>query len=277
MITASAGERPELFWALRGGGGNFGVVTSITYRLHPLGAVLGGPAIFPLSAAPLALRMYRELTGAAPDELLAHAVMTSIPDFGPALIIQAVYAGEDLIEGERLVAPIRRFRPAIDLIAPRPYAEAYTMLTPPITPGAAWHDTAYALRAPSDAALDALLESALDRPSPLPVVSIQQVHGAATRVPSSATAFALREPHYAVTNLGMWLQGSGEAESLWAWRSKARMAPFASSDLYVNFLGDEGEGPVRDAYQGNYERLTMLKAQYDPENLFRRNQNIQPR
>jgi len=275
--VASADEHPDLFWALRGGGGNFGVVTAITYRLHQLGPVLGGPAIFPLVAAPLALRLYRELTSAAPDELLAHAVLATIPDFGPAMIVQAVYSGEDLAVGERLLAPLRRFGPpAVDLIAPRPYAEAYMMLTPPIPPGAAWHDTAYALREPGDAALDALVETAAARPSPLAVVNIHQVHGAATRVPPDATAFALRAPHYAVANIAMWLEGSGEAETLWAWQAKARMASFADKGLYVNFLGDEGEAAVRAAYAGNYERLAAIKAGYDPDNLFQRNQNIAP-
>jgi FAD/FMN-containing dehydrogenase len=276
IITASAAEHPDLFWALRGGGGNFGVVTAITYQLHQLGPVLGGPAIFPISAAPLALRIYREITSTAPDELLAHAVLTSIPDFGSALLVQAVYSGEDLQAGQLLLAPLRRLGPTIDLIAPRAYAEAYMMLTPPSLPGAAWCDTAYALRQFSDAALDELLATALERPTPLSVVSIHQVHGAATRVAPDATAFALREPHYTVTNTGRWLAGNGEADTAWARQAKARMAPHASSGLYVNFLGDEGEGAVREAYRGNYNRLATVKASYDPINLFHRNQNIQP-
>jgi hypothetical protein len=229
-----------------------------------------------MAAAPLVLRMYREITSTAPDELLAQAVLTSIPDFGPALIVQAVYSGEDLEAGERLLTPLRRLGAAIDLIAPRAYAETYMMLTPPIPPGAAWCDTAYTLRQPSDAALDDLLATALERPTPLPVVNIHQVHGAATRVAPDATAFALREPHYAVHNIGMWLAGSGEAETVWALQAKTRMVPHASHGLYVNFLGDEGERAVREAYCGNYDRLAAIKASYDPSNLFRRNQNIRP-
>jgi FAD/FMN-containing dehydrogenase len=276
IITASARKHPDLFWALRGGGGNFGVVTAITYQLHPLGPVLGGAAIFPMAAAPLALRIYREITSTAPDELLAQAVLASIPDFGPALIVQAVFAGEDLEVGERLLALLRRCGPAIDLIAPRAYAEAYMMLTPPILPAAAWCDTAYTLRRPSDAALDDLLATALERPTPLSVVSIHQIHGAATRVAPDATAFALREPHYAVANTGVWLEGGGEAETAWARQAKTRMAPHACSGLYVNFLGDEGERAVREAYRENYSRLAAIKASYDPDNLLHRNQNILP-
>jgi FAD/FMN-containing dehydrogenase len=277
QITASATEHPDLFWALRGGGGNFGVVTAIEYRLHRLGAVLGGPLIFPMAAAPLALRMYRQLTSTAPDELLAHAVLITIPGFGPALVIQVVYSGEDLAAGERLLVPIRRFGPpAVDLIGMRGYAELYQMLTPPIPRGAAWHDTAYTLRQPSDAALDDLVVTAMERPSPLPVVSIHQVHGAATRVAPAATAFALREPHYAVANIGMWLEGTGESETVWSWAAKARMVRHASAGVYVNFLGEEGAGAVREAYRGNYAHLSAVKAHYDPDNIFHRNQNIAP-
>jgi hypothetical protein len=107
-------------------------------------------------------------------------------------------------------------------------------------------------------------------------INIHLVHGAATRVAPDATAFALREPHYAVVNAALWMQGSGEAETLWTWHTLARMRPHASPGLYVNFLGDEGEAPIREAYRANYERLAAIKAQYDPENFFRRNQNIRP-
>lgn len=277
LITASASEHPELFWALRGGGGNFGVVTAITYRLHPLTQVLGGMALFHMAAAPLALRLYRDLTSAAPDELIAHAVLATVPDFGPALIVQACYSGEDLAAGERVLAPLRRFGPpAVDLIAPRSYAELYTMLSPQLPPNVAFMDRAYTLRQPADAALDTIAELAAERPSPFCLINIHQVHGAATRVPPDATAFALREPHYSVLNAGGWLGGSGEAEVAWVQRAQQRMQPFASSGLYVNFLGDEGEEAIRAAYRGNYARLAAVKHAYDPDNLFRRNQNIEP-
>ena len=277
VVTASADEHPDLFWALRGGGGNFGVVTAIEYRLHPVGAVLGGMLLFHLAAAPLAMRMYRELTMSAPDELIAHAVLATVPDFGPAMIVQAVYSGEDLAAGERLLAPMRAFGPpAADLIAPRSYGETYMMLTPPLPPGVAWHDTAYTLERPSDRALDELVSVALDRPTPLTQIVIHQFHGAAARVAPDATAFALRKEHYAVANIGMWMGGTGEAETLWTWHARARMAPYASGGVYVNFLGDEGERAVRDSYQANYARLAAIKAAYDPDNVFRRNQNIRP-
>jgi FAD/FMN-containing dehydrogenase len=277
IITASADEHADLFWALRGGGGNFGVVTNFTYRLHLLTQVLGGMAIFHMPAAPLALRLYRQLTSSAPDELIAHAVLATVPEFGPALIVQACYSGENVAEGERVLAPLRRFGPpAIDLIAPRSYAELYMMFTPPIPAGVALYDTAYTLRQPSDAALDEIVALAAERPSPLTGINIHQFHGAATRIAPDATAFALREPHYAVVNAGAWLEGTGAAETSWAAQAHARMERFASRGLYVNFLGDEGEDAVRDAYRANYARLAEIKRRYDPENMFHRNQNIRP-
>jgi FAD/FMN-containing dehydrogenase len=203
LITATAHEHPDLFWALRGGGGNFGVVTTLTFRLHALGPVLGGPLIFPWAFAATALRAYRELISTAPDELQTNAVLATIPKHGPALILQPVYAGDDLVAGERLLAPLRHLGPAVDFVAPRSYAETYAMLTPPMSPGTASYDSASTLRQPSDAALDELLTCVLARPSPLSMISVHQVHGVASRVPPTATAFALREPHYAMLTSGM--------------------------------------------------------------------------
>ncbi len=275
--TASADEHADLFWALRGGGGNFGVVTRISYRLHRLGPVLGGPLIFPIAAAPQALRVYRDVSGAAPDELLTHAVLATVPDFGPALIVQPVYSGEDLSEGERVLAPLRRsVQPAIDLVAPRSYAELYMMYSPPIRPGASWHDAAYTMQQPSDDALDTLIACAAERPTPTTLINIHQVHGAATRVAPDATAFALRTPHYAVVNIGMWMAGAGAAETDWTLSARDRMAPYAQRGLYVNFLGDDGESAIRDSYQANFERLTAIKGRYDAGNVFHGNQNIRP-
>ena len=277
LITASADEHPDLFWALRGGGGNFGVVTEFTYQLHQLGPVLGGVAIFHQAAAPLVLRMYRELTHSAPDELMAHTVMADVPDFGPAMLVQAVYSGTNLAEGERLLAPLRRFGPPpIDLIDTRSYADLYMMLTPPIPPGAMYHDTAYSLKQPSDAALDDLFATAQERPSELTFINVHQFHGAAARVAPDATALALREEHFSIVNIGMWLDGTGAAETIWTQNAKARMTPHASAGLYVNFLSDEGEGAIRASYRSNFDRLAAIKAAYDPDNIFHRNQNIKP-
>ncbi len=277
IINVSADEHPNLFWGLRGGGGNFGVVTAISYRLHPLDVVVGGMAIFHLAVAPLVLRMYRELTHSAPDELMAHATLTNVPDLGPALILQPVYSGADLAEGERLLAPLRRFGPpAVDLIGRRSYADLYMMLTPPLPPGASTYDTAYSLRQPSDTALDQIVASAGERPTPISLINIHQIRGAATRIAPDATAFALREPHLAVVNSGMWLEGDGAESMAWSRDAQAQIQRYASAGVYANFLGDADERGVRESYRANYARLAALKAEHDPENIFRRNQNIAP-
>jgi len=140
------------------------------------------------------------------------------------------------------------------------------------------HDVAaaYTLKQPSDAALDDLFATAQERPSALTFINVHQFHGAATRVAPDATALALREPHFAIVNIGMWLERTGEAETTWTANAKARMAQHASSGLYVNFLGDEGEGAIRASYRNNYDRLAAIKAAYDPDNIFHRSQNIKP-
>jgi hypothetical protein len=221
--------------------------------------------------------LYRELTSSAPDELIAHAVLATVPEFGPALVVQACYSGPDLAAGERVLAPLRQFGPpAVDLIAPRSYAELYMMLTPPLLPGLAYIDSAYSLRQPADCALDEIVALAAEQPSPLCMINLHQIHGAATRVPADATAFALREAHYAVVNAGAWMAGQGEAETAWVQRAHERMQPYAGRGLYVNFLGDDGDEAIRAAYRGNYARLVAVKHAYDPRNLFRLNQNIRP-
>lgn len=233
-LTASPAERPELFGAVRAGSAP-GIVTAITCRLHPLGPVLGGPLIFPLAEAGPALRAYRDLTARAPDELTAGAVLGTLPALGPALTIQAVYAGDDLAAGERLLAPLRDLGPAMAMLALRAYAECFLMLAPGAPPGASRVEERCAAAQLSDAAIDALLATAATLPSPHSTVAIQHVHGAAARVPPEATAFALREPHYAVANVGMWLEGDGAAETRWGREAVAHMAPYASRGLYVNF------------------------------------------
>lgn len=277
ILTANAQQHPDLFWALRGGGGNFGIVTNITYKLHALGKVFGGMLVFHQAAATLVLRMYRELTANAPDELLAHAVLTTVPDFGPAIIIQAVYSGENLEEGERLLAALRGFGPpAIDTVGVHSYADLYMMFSPPEMPGAQWHETAYSLVQPGDEALDTIVAIAQSSPTPFTLINLHRVHGAATRVAPDATAFALREPHYAVLNGAGWFEGNGLVEKGWVEAARQRMRPYAHAGLYSNFLTDEGEQGIRESYRSNYQRLAWIKAKYDSENIFHRNVNIKP-
>lgn len=276
LLTVSATENADLFWGLRGGGGNFGIVTAIEYQLHPLDQVLAGMVIHSQANAPTVMRFYRDFSSAAPDEVTVYAVLTALPEIGPAIMLIACYCGEDLAEGERLLAPLRQFgSPLVDTIKPMAYSELLAMLDPAAPDGRHYHDTAYSLKQPNDEALDALITCA-QAASPFSAIVIHHVHGAATRVPATDTAFALREAHYAIVNAAAWEAGDGAAHIAWAEESLARMQPFASRGLYVNFMGHAGEAAVREAYRANYERLVALKSKYDPMNFFRFNQNIKP-
>lgn len=277
LLTVSAAENADLFWGLRGGGGNFGIVTAIEYQLHPVGQVLAGMVIHPLANAQTVMRFYRDFSSAAPDELTIYAVLATLPELGPAIMLIACYCGENLAEGERLLAPLRQFGPPlVDMIKPMAYSELLALLDPAAPDGRHYHDTAYSLKQPGDEALESLIACAQAITSPFTAIVIHHVHGAAARVPAGETAFALRETHYAIVNAAGWEEGEGAVHIAWAEESLARMQPFASRGLYVNFMGHEGEAAIRDAYRANYERLVALKSKYDPTNFFCFNQNIKP-
>lgn len=278
ILKASATENPDLFWALRGGGGNYGVVTSIEYQLYPLHLVYGGLVMYSLEEATAVLRAFVDLSASAPDELMMHAILAHTPGTpGPIVMIHACYSGEDLQAGERLLAPLRQLgKPLVDALQIMPYGELFKMLDAPAPAGLHYHDAAYSLRNPSDAALATLGAVVREMPAPIGSVVIHQVRGVASRVAADATAFALREPHFGVVHNCFWQEGSGEEERIWTDVAYELMTPYMTPGLYVNFMNAGSEVDVRDAYRDNYERLAMLKAKYDPTNLFRRNQNILP-
>ncbi len=277
LLKASATENADLFWGLRGGGGNFGIVTAIQYQLHPLGQVLAGMVIHPLANAKEVLRFYQEFSRAAPDEVTVYAFLATVPEIGPAVILMGGYFGDNLAEGEELLAPLRRFgQPLVDLIQPRAYPEFLAMLDPIAPDGRNYYEPAYSVKKFDDAALDTLIAWAEQRPSPFSAILIHHVHGAAARVAPEATAFALREPHYMVIHVSAWEEGPAEPHVDWALQSLAAMLPFAMPGLYVNFIVGENEEAVRASYRANYDRLAALKAKYDPANFFSRNQNIKP-
>ena len=276
LVRASATERPELFWGLRGGGGNFGIVTAFEMRLYPLEEVLMGTFIYPFSQAGEAMRLYRDVTVQAPDELAVMAVLTTMPEIGPAVALFACYSGDDFGQGERQLNVFRQAQPLVAVVQPMSYASLLAMMDPAAPDGRFYHDAAYTVRGFSDEAIDALLEQVEQRVSPLAGVIIQHVHGAASRVPAGETSFALRFDHYAVLHSSAWESGPAEPHVRWAEESRAAMARFASQGVYVNFLGDEGDDAVRASYGSNYRRLVELKNKYDPANFFSRNQNIRP-
>jgi hypothetical protein len=276
LKRASATEHPDLFWGVRGGGGNFGIVTAFEFQLHPVGPVLAGKVIYPVSRAREVLRFYREYTSSVPDELTAYASLLTTPDGLPAIAITLCYCGS-LAAGERLVGPVRKFgSPLVDLIHPKPYLKVVTAADAGAPDRRNYYEKANTLKHLSDGAIDTIADYGAACTSPSSLVQIQHVHGAASRVSPTETAFALREESYVISIVAAWDGGEAQRHIAWARACCRALSPFASSGVYVNFLGNEGEERVRAAYGVNYERLVALKNTYDPTNFFSLNQNIRP-
>jgi hypothetical protein len=283
LVPANANENPDLYWGLRGGGGNFGIVTAFEYQLHPLGTILGGMVVHPLSRARDVLVFYRDLTRELPDELTVACAMLTRPDGNRVIGIAPCWCG-DLAEGERVLASLRQFGPPlVDRIQPMPYAGLFALFDASQPAGRSYHVKGGGIKALSDGVIEALVDSAEGMTSPYSQILMMQVHGAATRVGESETAFPYREEHLEILHVAAWEPEAadkplpaGEKHVQWMRQSWKALQPFASQRTYVNFLADDGTAPVRAAYGPNYERLVALKTQYDPDNLFHLNQNIKP-
>ncbi len=276
FVRANSNENPDLYWGLRGGGGNFGVVTAFDYQLHPLGTILGGMVTHPLSRARAFLQFYRDFTSEMPDELTAACAVLTGREGNPVIGIVFCYCG-DLSEGERVIAPLRKFGPPLlEQIHPMPYAGLFALLDPSSPAGRSYYVKGSAIKALSDGAIDALVESAERITSPFSQIVLMPVHGAATRVGAGETAFAFRDEHVQILHLASWEDDVEENHVQWSRQSWQALQPFASQRAYVNFLSDEGTARVRAAYGPNYERLVALKTKYDPDNVFHLNQNIKP-
>lgn len=279
VLRASAAAHPDLFWGVRGGGGNFGIVTAFKFQLHPVGPVLAGKVVYPIAQAREVLRFYREYTRSAPDELTAYASFSTTPGGVPVIAISLCYCGS-IEEGERLVEPVRRFgTPIADLIRPRSFLKMLTQADLGTPAGRFYDEKASTLSDLSDTAIESLVACGTACTSPWSQILIQHVHGAATRVGPAETAFALREESYVICILAAW--DDSDASQMdqhieWTCACWRALEPFGSSGVYVNFLGNEGEGRVRASYGVNYERLVALKNKYDPTNFFACNQNIKP-
>ena len=278
FLTASASEHPDLFWGLRGGGGNFGVVTSFEYRLHPVDAVLAGMVLHPMAKAKDVLRFYREYARSAPDALTAFAALMTSPEGAQVVAIVVGYIGP-IAEGERLVAPVRKFgSPMADTIGPMSYVQLNTMLDAAFPYGGVqryWKSSF--LKHLGDDVLDILVTRAATLPSPMSMVGFFHVHGAATRVKPDDTAFGLRDDQWDYDIISQW-QDPVDADRHIRWTREfwTAVEPFATGEVYVNHLDAEEGTRIRAAYSDNYERLVALKNTYDPTNLFRLNQNITP-
>src|SRR5215831_5354560 len=287
IVRTSAKEHPDLFWALRGGGGNFGVATALEFKLHPLGPeVLSGLIVHPLDAANELLPKFCRIAKEAPDELTIWVVMRKAPPlpFLPTqwhgkevLIFAACYSG-DMKEGEKAVKALRALgTPIADVIAPHPFTGWQAAFDPLLTPGARNYWKSHDFNDLSEAAIRAIVGAVRALPSPECEVFIAHVGGAMARVAANATAWPNRDAHFIMNAHSRWRdQAQDRACVAWARQLFEATQPFASGSVYVNFMPEDEKDRIADAYGANYRRLAEIKRRYDPDNLFRINQNIRP-
>jgi FAD/FMN-containing dehydrogenase len=277
LRTASATEHADLFWAVRGGGGNVGIVTSFEYQLHPVGPVLGGGIAFPLAQGAHVLRFYAQFARDCPDELGVNAGIGTLPDGSSVVGVAVAWCGA-LDRGETALKPLRTFlTPLGDMIMPMRYVDLQRGGDAGFPPGRRHYWKAGFLRRLDAAAIDVLLDFAARRPSPHTQIGLQQMHGAAARVAPDATAFPHRRDQWDFLILSQWDRPDDDAANIaWTRALYASMTPHLERDVYVNDLGDDEGDRVGAAYGANYGRLAAIKATYDPENFFRANQNVAP-
>lgn len=279
LLHASSEENDDLFWAIRGGGGNFGIATSFEYRLHPVErTVFGGMVLWPFDKAGEVLRLYREICRDCPDDLVANAALICTPEGDPVVAIVAAWLG-DIDEGEMRLASVRNFgTPAADMLGPIPYTQLNMLFDDGVPFGVHRYWKSGYFAELGDDLLDRIIEHAAERTSPMAAVLLFHVHGEATRRDPADTAFSLREPLWDFDIVAQWTDPS-EAENHIGWTRRFWSAVESfSKGVYVNHLdADDATTRVQAAYGGNYARLTELKAKYDPTNFFRMNNNIPPR
>jgi FAD/FMN-containing dehydrogenase len=280
VARASADEHADLFWAIRGGGGNFGIATSLEYDLHEVGPnITGGPVVHPLPRAFDVLRFYRDTCATLPDEMMLVAGMQTAPDGSNAKVI-AVVAGHcgSLDKGEKAVAPIKAFGPPVlDAMGPMPYSALNTMLDGAFPKGAFNYWKAQFVTDLSDEAIRTLVAAFQECPSPMGMIVIEHFHGAASRVPVSATACTMRVTGFNVVIISQWASpGETERGMAWARHTHAALKPYHAPMRYMNYLEEDASDPAAVAYGPNLARLRDLKRKYDPDNFFRQNVNIIP-
>lgn len=288
LLTASATENQDLFWGVRGGGGNFGVVTSFEFQVHPIGTVLAGVLLYPFEKAKDLLRLFREHVATAPDELTWGAALLTAPPapFLPEAIhgkpvvgIALVYSGT-IEDGEQVVRPFREFGPPLaDIVQPMPYSSAQHMADDLFPTGMQNYWKGTFLRELNEDAIDTLVANFESVPSPQTVVLVDHNGGGAiSRVGEEETAFAHRGWTYNFLITSQWVNAQdSEANVSWTRKFWDAMQPFSANVAYVNYQGDDNEESVRAAYTARTrERLVALKNKYDPSNFFRLNQNIKP-
>jgi hypothetical protein len=287
VVTASQEENEDLFWGLRGGGGNFGVVTSLEYQLHEVGLIFGGAVMHPVERAHEVLGFFREFCTTVPDELTTYALLVSAPPApfvppamvgSPVVVMAGCYAGP-IDEGERVLEPLREFgSPPIDIFHPLPYAALQSMFDETGPAGHSYYIKGDYVSEASDELIEVLTEQAAAMPGHHCEIHLGQMGGAAGRVGEEDTAFAHRDADFVFIGIAHWLEPSEEEAQLsWVRGLGEAVRPHAVG-AYVNFLGDEGDERIRFAYgsEDKYDRLVELKRTWDPQTLFCLNQNIRP-
>jgi FAD/FMN-containing dehydrogenase len=277
VVATSADEHPDLFWALRGGGGNFGVVTCFTFRAHPVSTVLGGLLVHPRERAGELLRFYRDFMAGAPEELTVYCAFVTTPDGVPAVAAVACWCGE-AAEGERVLGPLRAFGPPmLDAVQPMPFPEMQRILDGAFPDGTYNHWKASFVPRLGDELIEVLVEQANRMRSPLSALLIEYYGGAPGRVPPSESAFAQRGSEFNVGFTAQWTDPAETAEHVaWARAAFDAVAPYSSGSHLLNFQSEAGDEVVRAAFGDNYTRLAEVKRKYDPDNFFSLNQNIAP-
>jgi FAD/FMN-containing dehydrogenase len=281
LLTASKSRNEDLFWGLRGGGGNFGVATSFEFQLHPVGPMLGGILIHRLEKAAEAIKFYDEFTRTSPDELGTFVGFATSPEGERVVAIFVSYNGA-VEKGERILKPLREFGPPLaDMISPMPYVQVQRMMDNEFPAGRQNYWKSNFLKGLDTQAINVIIDQVAKAPSPHSKIAIEQFSGAVTRVGANDTAFNHRNARYNLLIVGIWTDPAAKADNVrWVRDLWDAMAPYSSGGVYVNYLGqeaDEGAERVKSAYgPEKYARLVALKQKYDPTNLFRLNQNIKP-
>ena len=287
FVKASADENSDLFWAIRGGGGNFGVITSFTFRLHPIDTIYAGPMLYELNEAAEVMKWYRELIPSAPDDLngwFAFMTVPPAPPFPKNLHLKKMcgiiwtWTG-DLQQGEETFRPIRAFKKAaLDLVGPLPQPTLQSMFDGLYPPGLQWYWRADFVRELSDEAIAQHVKFANALPTMHSTMHLYPINGAAGRVGRHETAWNYRDANWTQVMVGVDPDPANNEKTIsWTKSYWDALHPYSAGGAYVNFMMDEGEERVKATYGDNYKRLVEIKNKYDPENLFRVNQNIRPR
>jgi FAD/FMN-containing dehydrogenase len=286
FVTASAGENEDLYWALRGGGGNFGVVASFTFKAYPVSTVYAGPMLWPLDKAVQVMEWYREFLPKAPEEMFGFLAFLNVPPAPPfpehlhgktMCGVVWCYSGP-INEAEKAFKPIRQIGPpAVDFVGPMPYPMLQTLFDPLLPTGLQWYWKGDFVNELSDEAIKLHLKYGSELPSLLSTMHLYPIDGAPQRVKRNDTAFSFREARWSMVIAGIDPDPTNKDRiTKWAKTYWEALHPYSAGGAYVNFMMEEGQNRVEATYRDNYKRLSQIKRKYDPMNLFRVNQNIPP-